>query len=104
MFDFNTLCCINDPCLLVSLKKRKMAVNFKKCRCTAFALNLSYLLSLESELSFMFLARELEMPLLLTDLFIVSQDFPQEYIENSFSCSLKEIKWAESAVQRKKNF
>lgn len=52
----------------------------------------------------MFLAPELEMPLLLTDLFIVSQDFPQEYIENSFSCSLKEIKWAESAVQRKKNF
>lgn len=52
----------------------------------------------------MFLAPELEMPLLLTDLFIVSQDFPREYIENSFSCSLKEIKWAESAVQRKKNF
>lgn len=82
-------------------KKKKMAVNFKKCRCTA--LNLSYLLSLESEISFMFLAPELEMPLLLTDLFIISQDFPQEYIENSFSCSLKEIKWAESAVQRKKN-
>ncbi len=50
----------------------------------------------------MYLARGLEMPLLLTDLFIISQGFPRECIENSFSCRQKEAKWAESAVQ--KNF
>lgn len=52
----------------------------------------SYTLSLESELGFMYLAPGLEMPLLLTDLFIISQDFPRECIENSFSCRQKEIK------------
>lgn len=57
------------------------------------------MLSLESELSFMYLAPGLEMPLLLTDLFIISQDFPWDCIENYFSCSQKEIKWAESAAQ-----
>lgn len=59
------------------------------------------MLSLDSQLSFMYLAPGLEMPLLLTDLFIISQDFPREYIENCFSCSQKEIKWAESLVQKK---
>uniref|UniRef100_A0A3P8U5M5 EMI domain-containing protein n=1 Tax=Amphiprion percula TaxID=161767 RepID=A0A3P8U5M5_AMPPE len=50
--------------------------------------------------NFMYLAPGLEMPLLLTDLFIISQDFPRENIENCFSCSQKEIKWLVSAVQR----
>lgn len=59
------------------------------------------MLSLDSDLSFMYLAPGLEMPLLLTDLFIISQDIPRECIENCFSCSQKEIKWAESA---RKNF
>lgn len=47
----------------------------------------------------MFLAPGLEMPLLLTDLFIISQNFPGEHIENYFSCCQTEIKCAESAVQ-----
>lgn len=50
----------------------------------------------------MYLAPGMEMPLLLADLFIISQDFPWECIENSFACSQKEIKWVKSAVQ--KNF
>lgn len=44
----------------------------------------------------MHLAPGLEMP--LTDLFIISPVFPQECIENYFSCSEKEIKWAVSAA------
>lgn len=41
----------------------------------------------------MYLAPGLEMPLLLSDLFIVSQGFPREHIENCVSCSQKDIKW-----------
>lgn len=59
-------------------------------------------LALILKLSFMFLAPGLEMPLLLTDSFIISQHFPGECIENCFSCSRRVIKWAESAVQKKK--
>lgn len=54
---------------------------------------------LASILSFMYLAPGLGMLLLLTDLFMISQDFPWECTENSFSC--KNIKWAESALKKK---
>ena len=59
------------------------------------------MLSLDSELSFMYLARGLEMPLLLTDLFIISQDFPRECIENCFSCSQKRNKVGRVSSARK---
>ena len=58
----------------------------------------SDIVSLDSELSFMYIAYGWELPPLLTDLFIISEDVPLECSENCFSCSLKDIKWAESAA------